>query len=168
MNQIITNTIPDAFSAQSRIWIYQSSRAFTESDTVEMNQHLKGFATQWVSHQRQLIAHGEILHRRFLILLVDDVQGSGASGCSIDASVRFVQELGKAYDTDFFNRLTFAFMDGEAVKTVDQVELSQLYSDGTINDQTLFFDHLVKTYGELKTHWLVPLGQSWHRRFVKR
>jgi len=168
MNQTMTHSIPANFSAQSKIWIYQSSRAFTSEETAQVNAHLKSFTTKWASHQRQLTAHGEVLHQRFLVLLVDDLQGSGASGCSIDASVHFVEELGNKYEVDLFDRMTFAYMDGAAVETVTQAELSERYAAGTINDQTLFFDNLVKTYGDFKAHWLVPLGQSWHRRFVRK
>lgn len=165
---VTEQSIPDTFSAQSRIWIYQSNRVFTTAETAKLNAHLKAFTTQWASHQRQLIAHGVVLHQRFIVLLVDDKQGSGASGCSIDSSVRFLQQLGKAFEADFFDRLTFAYLDGDQVTTGTQTELSARFTAGEINDQTLFFDNLVKTYGDLKTHWLVPLGQSWHRRFIRK
>jgi len=154
------------FSDQSRIWIYQSGREFGEAEIEKINGHLKQFAEKWVSHQQQLIAHGEVLHGRFIVLMVDDVQGNGASGCSIDTSVKFVQELGKAYETDLFNRLEFAYFKEGSVKVVHKCELPALFASGVITDQTLFFDNLVKNKGELKERWMVPLKDSWHRRFV--
>ena len=154
------------FSDQSRIWVYQSNREFTESEVGEMNAHLAKFAQKWVSHQHQLIAHGEVLHQRFVVLMVDDVQGNGASGCSIDASVKFVQELGKAYRTDLFNRLEFAYFDEGKVKVIHKTELPKLLEEGVISEETLFFDNLVKDKGALKDRWMVPLKDSWHRRFA--
>lgn len=155
------------FSDESRIWIYQSGREFTESEQLKINEHLKAFAEKWVSHQRQLIAHGEVLHRRFVVLMVDDIQGNGASGCSIDASVKFVQELGKAYQTDLFNRLEFAYFEEGTVKVIHKTELPKLLVEGVISEGTLFFDNLVKNKGQLKDRWMVPLKDSWHYRFAK-
>jgi hypothetical protein len=155
------------FSDESRIWIYQSGREFTEAEQLKINELLKAFADKWVSHQQQLIAHGEVLHRRFVVLMVDDIQGNGASGCSIDASVKFVQELGKAYQTDLFNRLEFAYFEQGTVKVIHKTELPKLLAEGSISEETLFFDNLVKNKGALKERWMVPLKDSWHWRFAK-
>ena len=155
------------FSDQSRIWIYQSAREFTDAEVVTINTHLTQFSEKWVSHQQQLIAHGEVLHRRFVVLMVDDIQGNGASGCSIDASVKFVQELGRAFKTDLFNRLDFAYFDEGTVKIVHKTELTKLLADGIISEETPFFDNLVKNKGQLKERWMVPLKDSWHYRFAK-
>jgi len=160
-------TSPHNFSDQSRIWIYQSAREFSDAEVETINTHLATFAEKWVSHQQQLIAHGEVLHQRFVVLMVDDIQGNGASGCSIDASVKFVQELGRAFQTDLFNRLDFAYFDGGSVKIVHKTELPKLLADGVISEETPFFDNLVKNKGELKERWMVPLKDSWHYRFTK-
>jgi len=154
------------FSDQSRLWIYQSNREFTQAEVETINTHLAQFAEKWVSHQQQLMAHGEVLHRRFVVLMVDDIQGNGASGCSIDASVKFVQELGKTYQADLFNRLEFAYFDEGSVKLVHKTELPKLLADGVITEETIFFDNLVKNKGALKDRWMVPLKDSWHRRFA--
>jgi len=151
---------------EARIWIYQSGREFVGAEVEKINEHLKQFAEKWVSHQQQLIAHGEVLHGRFIVLMVDDVQGNGASGCSIDTSVKFIQELGKAYNTDLFNRLEFAYFEEGTVKVVHKTELPDLLANGVITEKTLFFDNLVKNKGELKERWMVPLKDSWHRRFA--
>ncbi len=161
------NAQKHTFSDQSRIWIYQSAREFSDAEVATINSHLTQFSEKWVSHQRQLIAHGEVLHRRFVVLMVDDIQGNGASGCSIDASVKFVQELGRAFQTDLFGRLDFAYFEGEIVKIVHKTELPEKLAEGIISEETLFFDNLVKNKGELQTRWMVPLKDSWHYRFAK-
>lgn len=160
-------TNKSGFSEASRVWIYQSDRAFSEEETKELNQELADFAAKWTSHQQQLRAHGAVLYQRFLVLMVDDVMGSGASGCSIDSSVRFMQDVAAKYKVDLFDRLNFAYLQNEEVKVVRKEDLSEKVQAGEINEDTLFFDNLVKTKAGLSDKWLVPLKDSWHRRFVK-
>lgn len=151
----------------TRVWIYQSKRPFSQNEIPHVKSEIQEFAQGWVSHNRQLRAHADVLHNQFLVLMVDESMAD-ASGCSIDKSVHFMQQLGQAYNTDLFDRMTFAWKDGEEVKTATSEEFAMLYQDGEINDETLVFDNLVKTKGELEEKWLKPLNESWHRRFVNR
>lgn len=161
MNQMTETTLP----ANTRVWIYQSSRAFTAGEIPELKATLQQFAQNWVSHNRQLKSHGDVLHNRFLVLMVDESL-AGASGCSIDSSVHFMQKIGQQYQTDLFDRMTFAWKQGDDVRTANSEAFAKLYAAGEINDQTLVFDNLVKTKGELEEKWLKPLNESWHKRFV--
>ena len=149
----------------TRIWIYQSSRPFNDDEIPRLKGNLQQFAQSWISHNRQLRAHADVLHNQFLILMVDESM-AGASGCSIDKSVHFMQQLGQQYNTDLFDRMIFAWKDDTGVKTASSIEFAELYKKGEINDQTLVFDNLVKTKGELEEKWLKPLNESWHKRFV--
>jgi len=79
----------ETFPATSRVWIYQSKTAFSETDVTEIRGHIAAFTQQWASHNRALQATGDVLHGRFIVLMVDESQ-AGASGCSIDSSVHFV------------------------------------------------------------------------------
>ena len=151
----------------TRVWVYQSKRPFTNQEVPQLKATVQQFAQDWVSHNRQLHSHADVFHNQFLILMVDESM-AGASGCSIDSSVRFLQQLGQAYQTDFFDRMTFAWMDGDEVKTATSEVFATLYKEGKINNETLVFDNLVKTKGELEEKWLKPLNESWHRRFVDR
>lgn len=152
-------------SPQSRVWIYQSNRNLSDTEVADIQPVVQQFATQWVSHNRQLKSGGAVLHNRFLILMVDETQ-AGASGCSIDSSVRFITELGSKIGVSFFDRLTFPFRENGEIKYVSKDDFEQLFANGSIDDGTLVFDNLVKTKQELETSWEKKLGESWHRRFV--
>lgn len=156
-----TPTLP----ASTRVWIYQADQAFKEADLPQIKKYVSDFAQSWVSHNRQLTAHGDVLHNRFVVLMVDE-SAAGASGCSIDKSVHFMQGLGKAYSVDLFDRMTFTWMDNGEVKAAKSDEFAQLFADGKITGDTLVFDNLVKTKGELDEKWLKPLNESWHKRFI--
>ena len=78
-----------------RIWIYQSNQKFfarrIRSDT---SRSRIGFIEEWTAHGSDLKAGYEIRYKRFIVLALDQTQTS-ASGCSIDASVHFIQQIGK-------------------------------------------------------------------------
>ncbi|MCC6725525.1 MAG: hypothetical protein IT258_13535 [Saprospiraceae bacterium] len=153
------------FPAETRVWIYQSNKPIPSETASELRNVVNQFAQNWVSHNRQLRAHGDVLHNRFILLAVDESQAD-ASGCSIDKSVHFLKQVEQQLGVDLFDRMTFAWMDGEAVKTASSQEFATLYQSGQINNETLVFDNLVKTKGELEEKWLKPLNQSWHKRFI--
>ena len=153
--------LPDS----TRLWIYQSNRELTDTELVQINDQLVHFTTQWVSHARSLRAFGQVFHRRFIVLMVDESQ-SGASGCSIDSSVHFVRSLEGQYGITLFDRMNFAYEENGAVKTAAKPQFAELYAAGAIGDQTLVFDNLVKTKGDCVRAWRKPLSESWHKRFV--
>jgi hypothetical protein len=130
-----------------------------------LEEALLRFVAQWTSHQRQLSACGELHHRQFIILAVDEDQ-AGASGCSIDRSVRFLHEVEEAFGVSLFDRMRFAWWDDGTVRTADSQAFADLYRGGGVGPDTLVFDNLVKTRGEWTDGWLKPLAKSWHRRFV--
>lgn len=158
-------SFPQTFSPESRVWIYQSDRPFTAEETARLQPMLDEFAAQWVSHNRQLKAAGKLLYDRFIVLMVDETQ-AGASGCSIDKSVYFLKELEKAFGVSLFDRLTFAWREGEEVQAAPQEAFRKLYQKGEITDDTLVFDNLIKTREELENRWLRPLKETWHKRMV--
>src|SRR5215467_9021763 len=109
------------FSPQSRVWLYLSSHEFTDQETMELNELLKQFCVEWTAHGTNLFARGEVLHGRFIMLMVDETN-AGASGCSIDKSVHFIQAIEKKYDTQLFNRMLVAFQVGEKVYVIHSGE----------------------------------------------
>ena len=155
----------DTLHDQSRIWIYQSNQAFSEEDLPIVKAKLQNFARQWVSHSRALKASADIYYKRFIVLTVDETQ-AGASGCSIDSSVRFLQQLQTEYGVDLFDRMNFSFEKNGAVHTVSRHQFRELFQSGEIDDQTTVFDTLVKTKEEFNSRFKKPLGESWHKRMV--
>ena len=154
------------FAEDSKVWIYQCSRMFTEEEADQLKMEIHEFSKQWVSHNQQLTAFGMLMHSQFIVLMVDESK-AGASGCSIDKSVHFMKYIEQKYQVDLFDRMTFAYFDEGKVKTIKQKEMSELYQAGRINDQTMVFNNLVKNRSEFEQGWVVPLGDSWHKRFIR-
>jgi hypothetical protein len=149
------------FSENSRVWIYQSNKELMVDQTARLESQLNAFAQNWTAHNNQLKATGIVQYNRFIILLVDENQ-AGASGCSIDKSVRFMKELENEYQINLFDRFNLAYRDGEEIKSVSRNDFEELIKAGTITKNSIVFNNLVQTLDELKTKWEVPLKDSWH------
>lgn len=155
----------DSFPENSRVWIYQADQNF-DLDYIEvLLKKLATFAKEWTSHNNALHALAMLYYERFIVLMVDESK-AGASGCSIDKSVHFIQSIEKEFNVQLFDRMNFAFKIDNQVYSVPHTRFSELYQDGLINDETIVFNNLVNTKIDFETKWEVALGQSWHKQFV--
>ena len=152
-------------SDDSRIWIYQAKEEIDAAVLPDLQIELDNFAQQWVSHSNALRAQAEVRHNRFLVLMVDESQ-AGASGCSIDTSVRFMQNVERKFGLNLFDRMTFTFEKDGQIHAAERDAFAELYKNGDINDETIVFDNLIKTKGQMQTDWRKKLGESWHARMV--
>jgi hypothetical protein len=155
-----------ALENSSRVWIYQADRDITYDELDEMRPEIFEFLDQWTSHNHELLTYGNVFHRRFIALFVDDTI-AGPSGCSIDKSVKFIEYLGSKYKVDLFNRNLFAYMQDDEVKFIEKNSLKLCFDNGDINHETLFFDHLVQTKGDFLKRWITPLKNTWINKFIK-
>lgn len=94
----------ETLNPESRVWLYQAHRALSPTEINWLQDELNQFTEQWAAHGNQLQAAGKVLNPFFIALAVD-LTHENASGCSIDASVRFVKAVGNELNVDFFNRL---------------------------------------------------------------
>lgn len=150
----------------SRVWIYQSNRAFSDAQTQEIEKKLHQFVAQWQSHGATVKAWAGIRYNRFVIFVVDETH-EAPSGCSIDSSVAIIKEIEQAMEVNMFDRLNFAYkVDDSTVESADREDFSVLYQSNKINDSTIVFNNLVTTKADLESKWEVALGTSWHANMV--
>jgi hypothetical protein len=154
-----------ALDKSAKVWIYQSDRDFTYDELDDIRPKVFEFLEGWTSHNQGLLTYGNIFHLRFLAFFVDE-NVAGASGCSIDKSVHFVQSIGDSLSINFFNRNEFSYLKDDVVRFINKQDMKSAYANKLIDDKTLFFDHLVKTKGDFLKNWLVPLAHSWHKKFL--
>lgn len=104
-----------------------------------------------------MLATIDILYNRFLIVLVDEETAS-ASGCGIDKSVRFIQQIEKDYLINLFDRLLVTFRDEHGViRGTKLQEFEQLVEKGALNADTIVFNNLLGTKEEMSTKWEVAV-----------
>ena len=145
--------------ANSKVWIYQSDRAFNASEKIDIESQLTDLCNNWNAHGTALHCSFQI-HDWFICLFVDESK-QGASGCSIDSSVAVIKAIANQYNIDFFNRMNIAFLDGDLTQVLPLAEFKK-----QLTPQTIVYNNLVSTKGEYESKWKVPLSESWLARFA--
>ena len=155
----------DQLPDSARIWIYQCNRSFSETELQQINELLADFLTQWTAHGADLKAGFEIRYNRFLVIGLDQSMNS-ASGCSIDASVRFIQNLEQKYQVDLLDKMNVSYKQGEYVAYKPLKDFKKMAKERAVSKNTVVFNNLVATKQEYLEHWEVPASESWHARFM--
>lgn len=152
-----------SFSPQSKVWIYQGDREFTETEMTAIRQQLNDFTSQWKAHGHQLQAKAEILYNYFIVFIVDEAT-AGATGCSIDASVRIVKGFEQEYGIDLFNRFNMAYKVANKVVVVNKEDFETLITIKKVTPETIVFNNMVQNLADFETKWEVPFKESWHHK----
>jgi len=148
----------------SRVWIYQASRDLTDAEVEALNPVLAQFATEWTSHGQKLQASAQLFYNRFLVIGNDEDVNS-PSGCSIDASVRFVKQLEEHLNVTFFDRTQLAFYTNQAVDVVPLKAVKEKIDAGELQAESLYFDNTVATAGQIQNNWPKPAKETWLSRY---
>lgn len=154
----------ESLPEESRIWIYQSSRKFSDEEIADIKNNLEVFLNNWSAHGSALEASYEIKYNRFIIVAVNQ-EVHPASGCSIDASVGFIQNLEQKYSVDLLDKMNVAFKQGEFITYKTLLEFKKLAKDKSVSENTIVFNNLVNTIEEFNESWEIPASESWHSRF---
>lgn len=150
----------------SRIWIYQCNRPFTEAESAAVKAACETFLANWTAHGSALHAGVTMPYNRFIIFGLDAQQGS-ASGCSIDASVHFIQGLEAQYGVDLLDKMNVTYKQGPHVAHKTLKDFKQMAKDRAVNKNTIVFNNLVNTKAEFEQAWEVSASDSWHGQFMK-
>ncbi|MBM1106745.1 ABC transporter ATPase [Aurantibacter crassamenti] len=155
------NSLPDT----SRIWIYQSNRSLSDEELVEISAGLNDFLKDWAAHGADLKAAFEIKYKRFIVIALDQNQNT-ATGCSIDASVHYIQSLEKKYNIDLLDKMNVSYKQGEFIAYKPLIDFKKMVKQKAVSLKTIVFNNLVATKGEYEEFWEVPASESWHARFM--
>lgn len=155
------NELPDT----SRVWIYQANRSFTKEELEEIQEKLEVFINQWTAHGADLKAGFDIKYKRFITIALDQNLNQ-ATGCSIDASVHFIQKLENDYKVDLMDKMNVSYKQGEFVAYKSLTDFRKMAKNRSVSPNTIVFNNLVTNLAEYKTDWEVPAKDSWHNRFL--
>ncbi len=151
--------------ANSRIWIYQANRKLSDEEVEEIEARTIEFLSQWTAHGSELEAGVEIKYNRFIVIGLNQANAS-ASGCSIDASVRFIQSLEKGHTVDLLDKMNVTFYNGKFIAYKSLSDFKKMAKARSVSPNTVVFNNLVNTKAEYEEHWEVPAKDSWHSRFL--
>jgi len=151
---------------ESRVWIYQANRSFTAQEIEEISNKLNVFIENWTAHGSDLQAGHTLVYKRFIVIGLNQ-NVNQATGCSIDASVNFIQQLEKDYQVDLMDKMNVSYKQGEFIAHKSLTDFRKMAKDKAVSKNTIVFNNLVNTIAEFKENWEVPASESWHSRFLK-
>ena len=155
----------ESLADSSRVWIYQANRSFTEEEIQEISNKLDTFIEKWTAHGADLQASYEIKYKRFITIALDQ-QLNAATGCSIDASVQFIQQLEKEYNVDLLDKMNVSYKQGEFIAYKSLTDFRKMAKQKAVSPNTIVFNNLVNNKAEYLSDWEVPASESWHKRFM--
>jgi len=153
------------FHPDSRVWIYQSSRLFSMSEALEIEQIVNDFTRAWVSHGVPVKGAAYLFFGQFIIFMADET-ATGVSGCSTDSSVRVIKEIEKKFGVRMFDRMTLALVvkdksGDNRIQLLPMTQLQYAIDHDFVSGDTLYFNNLVQSKEELERNWIIPLKDGW-------
>ena len=155
-----THLLPAEFSADSRVWVYQSNRLFGMGEVLQIEEMLEQFVASWNSHGIPVKGYANVFFGQFLVIMADE-SATGVSGCSTDSSVRLVKQIETAFNVNLFDRQLLAFVVKEKIELLPLSQLKYAAENGFINSDTLYFNNTVLTKSDLEKNWIIPIRNSW-------
>ena len=152
--------IPD----DSRLWIYQSNRDFSDSEIKIINNKTALFLDNWKAHGNELQASYLIKERRFLVIAVNE-QFNPIGGCSIDYSLQLVNDISTTIDLDLLDRLSVNYISENKIKSISLRDLKNKIKNRSFSPETIIFNTTVKTKKELSSDFELKISSSWLSKF---
>jgi hypothetical protein len=149
---------------ESKIWIYQSNRKFSDAEFSEIEADVISFLEKWEAHSVGLECSYQLKYNRFIIIAVNQ-EVQIATGCSIDKSVQFIQNLEQKYNVDLLDKMNVTFKNGEHIAHKTLIDFKKMVKEKAVTENTIVFNNLVNNIEEYNESWEVPAMDSWHSRF---
>ncbi|MEZ4904204.1 MAG: hypothetical protein R2822_21850 [Spirosomataceae bacterium] len=151
---------------EARVWVYQANRTLADDEVGTLTETLKAALEGWEAHGQALTASGKVFQNRFVVIAVDESKEL-PSGCSIDKSVHWLQEIGPRLGVDFFDR-SLAYIDEHGrLQTVAVSGIKNAVATEEITPSTIVFDNTVATKAQWMSRWKTRADHTWLKRYFK-
>ena len=100
-----------------------------------------------------------------MVLAVDEDQAL-ASGCSIDKSVGFIKQLEHDLNLMLTDRMIVVFDGPSGITSCRLQDLPELLKEGVLSGDTMVYDDLVPTMGDLRERFHARLRDTWLARYL--
>jgi hypothetical protein len=154
----------DQMPEYSRVWVYQADQKFSESDEKVLRDRMKSFCEGWNTHGNLMPTSFHIVENQILILAVDE-SNLGASGCSIDSSVRTLRELENSLNINLTDqgKISLKRSTGE-MKVISALGVKSKVTSGEIDLQTEVINPTIRVKADLQNLWQ-PVRNSWLNKY---
>ena len=155
----------EQLDGKSRLWIYQSERPFTSEEVDGLLLEIQNFLEEWTSHNRALQASFQIVENRILVMGVDEGV-AGASGCSIDKMMHFIQALEQRHNLSLLNRQLITYRNNGSWETTKLRNFIEGVRTGDISSSTLIYDLLISDKATWQESSTKPVLESWVKKMI--
>jgi hypothetical protein len=154
------NQLPE----NSRVWIYQADRKLLDEEQDLIRQKMLRFCEGWNTHGNGMPSSFSFFDGQILVLAVDE-SGLGASGCSIDSSVRVLREIESLTGVNLTDqgKITVKSPTG-IVKVLPALGLKSKVQSGELTREQEVINPLIQTKSDLQQLWQ-PVGESWLNKY---
>lgn len=162
-----SSTLPEHFSLESRVWMYQSNRKLSSEETTQIRAKLEDYTTEWKAHGKSVKGFATVILNRFILIMADESQVQ-VSGCSIDGTVRLLKAFESEIGIRLFDRhvLCFCSDNVENIQHLETTEIETALQTKKITPETLYFNTTVQSKQEFEEKWIIPVKESWLSRFI--
>lgn len=159
----------DALPDHGRLWVFPASRTLSEVEERAVLAAVDDFLDSWKAHGAPLRSGRELRERRFLLVGVD-VDAESPSGCSIDALVNRLRQLGSELGVTLIDHAPVWYRKDGHIRTATRAQFRALAEEGSLTVEDPVFDTSLTRVDQARTGALErPARESWHgRAFFKR
>jgi hypothetical protein len=151
----------------SKIWIFPAASDFSKEQSGEFEEAFSVFIRDWKAHGHQVTADFEIFADRFVVVAANESEVR-ASGCSIDALTRSVQELLQSLGLGIASVSDVFYREGGDIQQVSRLDFTQLAGASKISSETHVFDLTISDLGSyIEGRLERPFAESWHAKAFK-
>jgi len=162
MSRVPFSQLPD----DARVWVFGASDPVTGERAHALLQRVDEYLEGWSAHGEPLTCAREWRDDRFLVIGVDE-HAAGASGCSIDALFRILQQAQSSLGATIVGGGWVYYRDQNGTtQCTSRSEFPRLRAAGVVDENTTVFDTSVITGVDYRSDFERPLGASWHRELV--
>lgn len=149
--------LPDS----ARVWVFASDRQLSAEESKVLLAEVDAYLDQWKAHGAPLRNAREWRENQFLVIGVDP-SVEQASGCSIDALFRSLQQLGNRLATNLVagGRVFYRDAAGKPRLALRQ-EVPVFVKAGQLGTDTPVFDTTLTDAGSFRSRFERPARETW-------
>ena len=153
--------------ADARLWVFAASDRVTGEHASRLLAAVDEWLSAWKAHGEPLTCARDWRDDRFLAVGVDQ-STAGASGCSVDALFRVLQNLQRSLGTTLVGGGRVFYLDrGGDVRTASRDEFAASAAAGDVNADTTVYDTSVTSAAAYRSAFERRAGDSWHRDLLR-
>lgn len=151
--------------SHARVWVYQADRKLSSSEQQWISERLEYFCRQWNTHGTLMPTSYQLKFDQVILLAVDE-SNLGASGCSIDSSVRTLKEIEQHLNINLLDQGKVSYLTSDQKLQVSPLQgIKTKVAEGTIHPETPVLNPAITKKMDLESKWIISAKESWLNKY---